>query len=106
MQQIVSPLHIIVLLFIAWNVLKADHLGLSWILGIIPTLDKASVKKYHYRILIGLGLMIITGLLLFWPLQEFLLIRTQFYIKMTFVTTLIINSFVIGFLYEKAITRT
>jgi hypothetical protein len=106
MEKILLPLHFIVLGFTAWNVVLADHMGFSWIRGKVKTLDAREVKKYHYRVWTGLVLMIVTGFFLFWPLREFLLTRTQFYVKMAFVAALVINSFVIGFLQETSITKT
>lgn len=106
MEKILLPLHFIVLGFTAWNVVLADHMGFNWIRGKVKILQSSEVKKYHYRVWTGLVLMIITGFFLFWPLREFLLTRTQFYVKMAFVTTLIINSFVIGYLKETSITKT
>ncbi len=105
MNDIILPIHLTVLAFIAYNVIRADHMGITWITGKVKTLDRSLVKKYHYRVWAGLGCMILTGFFLFWPLHEFLLTRTQFYVKMAFVTTLIINSFVIGYLQETAITK-
>jgi len=106
MSDIILPFHLLILGFITWNVLRADHLGLNWIKGTVKILDAQEVKKYHYSISVGLGLMVVTGLTMFWPLREYLLTRPQFYVKMAFVTTLIINSFVIGSLQKKATTRT
>lgn len=105
MNDIILPIHLTILAFIAYNVIRADHIGFTWITGKVKTLDRALVKKYHYRVWIGLGFMIFTGFLMFWPLREFLLTRTQFYVKMAFVATLIINSFTIGYLQETAITK-
>lgn len=106
MEEIILPIHIIVLIFTAWNILRADHLGFSWVRGTKPILNANLVKKYHYRTLIGLILMIVTGFLLFWPLREYLLTRTQFYIKMSFVLALILNSFAIGKLSKIATIKT
>jgi small-conductance mechanosensitive channel len=50
--------------------------------------------------------MVLTGFMIFWPMREFLLSRTQFYVKMAFVLTLFINSFVIGKLQVIATKRT
>lgn len=71
----------------------------------IKTLEVSEAKKYYYRISTLLGLMIITGFSLFWPLREFLLTRPQFYLKMSFVIALIINSIVISYLQKIATTR-
>lgn len=96
LSDIVFPFHIASLLFVGWNVLLADHLGFTWITGKAAMLEASTVRKYHVRVSIGLGLMITTGLLLFWPAREYLLSRTQFYVKMGFVVALILNSFVIN----------
>ena len=106
MEKMLLPLHFIVLGFTAWNIICADHMGFNWIRGKVSTLKSGEVKKYHYRVWIGLGLMILTGFFLFWPLREFLLTRTQFYVKIAFVAALIIKSFIIGYLQETAIIKT
>ncbi len=106
MSGIILPIHLLVLSFIAWNVVVADHMGFNWIRGKTRVLDALIVKKYHRRVWIGLGLMILTGLFLFWPLREFLLSRQQFYVKMTFIIILIINGFAVGKLQKVAETRT
>mgnify|MGYP003475676622 FL=1 len=100
------PLHLLSLLYVAWNIIRADHIGLSWMRGVTPTLDEKKVSKYHKHVWIGLGLMIFTGFLLFMPMREYLLTKPQFYVKMAFVVTLICNGFVIGKLYKTATTRT
>lgn len=105
MEKIILPLHLIVLSFIAWNIVLADHIGFSWIRGKVKILQRSEVKKYHYRILVGLALMICTGFLLFLNYSEFLLTRPQFYVKMSLVGALVVNSFVVSYLQETAITR-
>lgn len=105
MEKILLPFHLIILAVTAWNIILADHMGLKWIRGDTPLLDKNQVKKYHYRVLVGLILMIITGFLLFWPMKEFLLTRVQFFIKMGFVVALIINAFYISRLQKISITK-
>jgi hypothetical protein len=105
MEQIILPLHLLSLLYVAWNIVHADHLGFQWIRGKVLKLDEKKVYKYHKGSWIGLSLMITTGLLLFWPMREFLMTRPQFYIKMAFVVTLIVNGFVIGSLQKTATTK-
>lgn len=105
MSEILLPLHILSLLFIAWNVLHADHMGLNWIRGKVSKLDKDIIEKYHYRTWAGLLMMIITGLALFWPMKDFLLTLPQFYIKMAFVFTIFCNSFAIGILSKTSTTK-
>lgn len=100
------PLHLISLLYVAWNIFHADHMGFNWVRGKVDKLDESMVKKYHYGSFIGLGLMIFTGFILFWPMREFLLSRPQFYVKMGFVTALLINGVVIGYLSKISTVRT
>lgn len=105
-NTIVLPLHLASLTYVAWNVVHADHLGFNWIRGKEQILDTLSVKKYHRGSWIGLGLMIVTGVILFFPMREFLLTRPQFYVKMAFVITLVCNGLVIGKLQHVATSRT
>lgn len=97
METIILPIHILTLIYLAWNIIHADHLGFTWMRGTVPILNASVVNKYHYRTLGGLLMMIITGLFLFYPMREFLLSRPQFYIKMGFVLALCINSVAIGY---------
>lgn len=106
MTFIFLPFHLISLLFVAWNVFHADHMGFNWIRGKVKVLDKDTVKKYHNRTWVGFILMIITGLTLFWPTREYLLIRPQFFIKIAFVIAIFCNSFVIGYLSKTSTTKT
>jgi hypothetical protein len=106
MEQLFLPLHLLSLLYVAWNIFHADHMGFTWMRGKVKVLDEAKVHTYHIRSWIGLVLMIVTGFLLFWPMREFLLTRPQFYAKMAFVVTLVCNGFLIGNLQKKATTRT
>ena len=103
MEFIFFPLHIITLLFIAWNVFHADHLAFSWTTSKTEKLDASLVKKYHYRVWAGLIGMIITGFFLFYPQRDYLLERPQFYVKMGFVLALVLNSVAIGFLQKRAV---
>lgn len=102
-STIILPLHLLTLAFIAWNVFHADHMAFSWVAGKPINLDAVLVKKYHHRVWFGLILMIITGLILFYPPREYLLGRVQFYVKMAFVFGLIVNSIAIGYLQKRAI---
>lgn len=96
------PLHLLTLTFVAWNIIRADHVAFTWVRGKIDTLNKDTVRFYHRNVWIGLIGMILTGLLMFWPMREYLLSRPQFYLKMAFVFTLLVNGFVIGRLQEVA----
>ncbi len=106
MSELFLALHLSSLGFTAWYILRADHAGFNWIRGVSAQLDPVLIKKYHRGTWIGLCLMIVTGLFLFWPMKDYLLTRPQFYIKIAFVMTLICNGFVIGTLQEVAVTKT
>lgn len=95
-NDIVLPLHLLVLLFTAWNILQADHLGFKWITGKVNVLNESDVRKYHVRVWAGLIGMILTGFIMFWPMHEYLLTRWQFLVKASFVLALVANGFAIG----------
>ena len=78
-------------------------MGFSWIRGKTQKLDEKKVKKIHRNTWIGLLLMIATGSVLFWQEHEYLLGRVQFFVKMAFVITLIINGLVLGKIQQVAI---
>ncbi len=105
MQNILLPLHLLTLAFVAWTVFHADHMGFEWMRGKVRVLDRAKVKTLHRNTWLGLCGMIATGFLMFWPMREYLLGRPQFYIKMFFVLALIGNGFVIGRLQKVALTK-
>ena len=105
MENIIFPLHIISLVYVAFNVFQADHMGFNWIRGKTPTLNRNLVSKYHKRTWLGLLAMTVTGIFLFMPNKAVLLAHPQFYIKMGFVLALFINSFVIGKLSKIAVHK-
>ena len=82
MSDVVLPLHLLSLAYVAWNVFHADHLGFKWMTGKVDRLEQKKVDKYHKATWVGLGLMIATGF------------------------TLFCNSFVIGKLKDIAVTKT
>lgn len=53
----------------------------------------------------GLGTMIGTGIMLFYPYNEYLLSHPPFLLKMGFVATLIVNGLFIGKLMHKAMEK-
>jgi hypothetical protein len=106
LHQIFLPVHLAILAFVAWTVIHADHMAFSWIRGRVTHLDEAKVRRLHRHTWYGLIGMIITGILMFIPLREFLLTRPQFYAKMAFVAGLVVNGFVIGHLQKVAFNKT
>lgn len=104
-QKIVLTIHLFTLGYLAFTIYQADRLGLDWIRGKDLVLSAQEVRHLHRRMWTGLALMITTGLIMFWPMREFLLTRPQFYAKMTFVLALVVNGFVIGHLQKIAFRR-
>jgi hypothetical protein len=105
LHQIFLPVHLIILAYAVWTIIQADRMAMSWVFGKSRTLDAKKVNRHHRNVWIALSGMIVTGLLMFWPLREFLLTRPQFYAKMAFVLTLVINGFIIGRLQNVAIEK-
>jgi uncharacterized membrane protein len=88
-------------------VVLADHQAFFWIRGKNAILDFKKLKKYHRRISLGLGLMILSGAGLFWPIHAILLYHNPFFtVKMICVVLLVINAFVIGSFMKVATSRT
>ena len=87
--------HIITLVFTVCGIVFADHLGFAWIRGKKQTLSTQVLTKTHWFVGIGLGMMIGSGSVLFWNSKDYLLTDPAFYIKMSFVLALVVNSFVI-----------
>lgn len=94
-EEILLPVHIVILLFIFWNIFKADHSALSWIRGKVNILDSVKMKKLHDNVFYGLIGMTITGIGLYLLLQEKLSASPAFKIKMALVGVLFINSLII-----------
>lgn len=101
----ILPLHLFSLGFSFVSIALANHEAFRWLRGKTPLLELSKIRRYHYLVLLGLTLMIVTGFFLFWPAKDFLITRPPFWAKMTLVLTLIINSFFIGSLLPVATTR-
>jgi hypothetical protein len=104
MEKIYPILHAVALLYVAWNIINADILGLAWFRGKVATLDKKKITKYHHGTWLGIILMIITGGLIYSTVADKVL-YPQFCIKMMFVLIIVINSIVIGKLLSIPTTK-
>jgi hypothetical protein len=102
MQETLLPLHLLTLGYTAWMIFHADILGFDWVSGREAVLSEEEIRKSHKGVWIGLSVMITTGLLMFWPMRDYLLHRPQFYAKMAFVLALVVNGFIIGHLQKVA----
>jgi len=86
-------------------VVLADSHGLLWLLGKLETLPRQRMELLHKLIWIGLSIVLISGGGMFLLYQEYLVNITAFWIKMTFVSALLINAFFIGKLAHKSYNR-
>ncbi len=101
----ILEIHLTVLTITAITILYSDHLAYQYFRGTRSILEKKTVHILHRIVSIGLLGMIVSGILLFIPLKEYLLTEAPFYIKMTFVVTLIINAWFIGRVSHTACER-
>lgn len=90
--EVVLGIHIITFVCNIILVIIADGLGALWVLGRKETLNAVLMKRLHVSIWIGLSISIVTGIILFSTLPEYLLTVSAFYTKLFFVGALIINS--------------
>ncbi len=99
------PLHITSFVVTITAVIIADVHALLWTLGKIPILPRKRMVFLHYLVGVGLFTSIVSGAIMFWPLQDYLLTVPAFWAKMTFVLALVINSFIISKHLHTSITR-
>lgn len=104
-HDIAFAVHILSLGFVICGVLLADHTGFDWVRGKKETVSPILLTRLHWVVGVGLGLMIGSGFALFWPTKDYLLSTPAFYIKMTFVLALVVNSLVIERLMHVATTK-
>jgi hypothetical protein len=96
MSELILPLHIGILVITLICIIWADIYASFWLHGKKRVLDSRIVDRLHTGVSLGLIGMIVTGIVLFWPLREYLTDKSDaFFVKMFFVFALVVNSFVI-----------
>lgn len=96
MNDIIVVIHIGILVLTVVAILSADIYASAWLKGKKDVLDHVIIRRLHLAVTIGLSGMIVTGIVLFWPLREYLTNQSSaFFIKMFFVFVLVVNSLVI-----------
>lgn len=88
-------LHLSFLALAVMGIVLADHVAWRWMHGGDDLHHHAYLARVHWLVTAGLTGLIVTGLILFWPLRDYLLVQPLFWLKMLFVLALIINSFFI-----------
>ncbi len=72
-------------------ILLADVVAIWWAMGNPKRVPRAMMVWLHYLVWIGLLIMIASGLVMFSTYQSYLLTLPTFYLKMSFVTALVLN---------------
>jgi hypothetical protein len=94
-------IHIGALTFAFAGILIADHSALDWMRGKTDVAHPAAVFSAHWVVSVGLAVVVLSGLWLFWPMRAYLLTQPLFWIKMGFVAALLINSlFIEAFMHR------
>lgn len=97
-----TTLHLVAMILTILVVLYADHMGFRYFTGKSQTLSLKKVKLAHNLVFIGIGLLVVTGIIITIPMWTYMLTNPFFYTKMAFVATLIMNGIFIGQLMHKA----
>ena len=100
------PIHIGSFIITITAVIIADVQALLWARGKLPMLQSRPLIFLHSVVSVGLLTSITSGVLLFWPLREYLVTVEAFWVKVVFVGVLIINAFIIGRHMHIPTTRT
>lgn len=104
-QTYVLPIHIGAFFVTITGVIVADVYAGLWVLGKIKTLPRKIIYCLHIFVAYGLLCSVVTGLIMFWDLRDYLLSHGPFWAKTIFVFVLIINSFVISKHIEISLIR-
>ncbi len=95
MDDLLLYMHIAALGVAALGMVYADHEAFAWLRGKKDTLLQHHLLFAHHIVAYALSGIIVTGLMLFWPMREYLLAQPLFWLKMGFVAALVANSFAI-----------
>lgn len=97
-----TTLHLASLIVTAPVILWADHMGFNYFTGKVETLSARKVRIAHWLVIVGLILLIVTGVILTVPMWAIMLEKPLFYTKLAFVATLVVNGVFIDKLMHKA----
>jgi hypothetical protein len=92
----VLPLHITFAVGAVLVVVIADFHAFLWVLGRLSVLAESRMRVLHDLVYAALAGLLTSGVLMFWPLSEYLLTESAFIVKMLFVLALVINSVLIS----------
>jgi hypothetical protein len=95
MHDLLIYIHVGALGVAALGMAYADHEALAWLRGKKDTLFHGHLLQAHHLVAYALSAIIVSGLLLFWPMRDYLLAQPLFLLKIGFVAALVANSFAI-----------
>ncbi len=95
-ELLALQVHITTVFALITTVIVTDIAALLWVAGKKETLSFGLLRTLHMLVWVGLVLMMLSGGTMFLSYREYLLSVPAFYIKMGFVSALVVNAFVIG----------
>src|SRR5581483_1424498 len=95
MEEFWLLIHLGFLAMAVVGIALADSSAMGWMRGRLETLEQKHIYRTHWIVTIGLCGLVYTGLYLFWPMRDYLLLQPYFLVKMAFVFALLVNSFFI-----------
>ncbi len=101
-HTIALGVHIVSIFLAIGGILWADHTAYHWFTSKKEVLDHRTLRWLHGIVGTALGLLIGSGIILFWPAHNYLLSQPLFLLKMLFVVLLVINSIAIDRLMHRA----
>lgn len=105
MTAVAFYIHVGSLCIAIFGIFLADKSAFAWLRGVRETLNERDIFVAHWIVTTGLCGLILSGLYLFWPLRAYLVGQPLFWLKMSFVLALVINSFFIDNLMHRAVQR-
>lgn len=96
-------IHVLAVLFSLIVVLIADKGAMAWMRGKEQLMSARRVRLLHALTWTGLGVLIVSGSLIAYPMLGYLLSQPLFIMKMLFVGVLVVNAILIGKLSAYAV---
>lgn len=89
-------IHILGMGFVFAVIIFADKEAFAWMRGKKEILDAQHLRLIHQLTWLGLSILVISGIFLFYPRREYLAAEPLFIIKMLFVGILLTNGVLVG----------
>jgi hypothetical protein len=91
-----TVLHITAFGFVLGVSAISDKEAFAWMRGKKEILDAEKIHLYHRLVWLGLSVLIVSGVILMYPMRVYLLSQLFFVMKLLFVGVLIVNGVLIG----------